>query len=253
MFFNSFVFNLLTFIFGLMFGSFFSVISYRLIRNMTWVRGRSVCPRCKKQIAWYDNLPLISYLILGGKCRNCKKHISFRYPLIEITTGLGFVYLAKLFYLNPLTLIYSIIVFSLLFIIFIIDFEHKIIPDSLIFVGLCITVSYYLLTNNQGLVPAFFAGLTSSLVLLVIHLLTRGRGMGLGDVKFAVWGGMLVGIKHNLIWLFLAFLTGGMAGIILILGKRAGLKDQIAFGPFLIVSIFLTLMFGSRLIMFLGY
>lgn len=238
---------------GLLFGSFFSVISYRLIRNMTWVTGRSVCPRCKKQIAWYDNLPLISFIFLKGRCRNCKIRISIRYPLIEIATGLGFVYLAQLFYLNPLTLIYSIIVFSILFIIFIIDFEHKIIPDSLIFVGLFVTVSYYLLTNNQELIPSLFAGLTSSLGLLIIHLLTRGRGMGLGDVKFAVWGGMLVGFRYNLIWLFLAFLTGGISGIILILGKRAGLKDQIAFGPFLIVAIGLTFVFGDKLIYFLGY
>lgn len=220
---------------------------------MTWVSGRSICPKCKNQISWYDNLPLFSFIILGGKCRNCKKSISIRYPLIELVTGLGFLYLAKLFYASPLTLVYSLLVFSILFIIFIIDFEHKIIPDSLVFIGLTTTVLYYLLTNNLGLVPALFAGFISSIALLIIHLLTRGRGMGLGDVKFAVWGGMLVGPIFNLIWLFLAFLTGGIVGIILILLKRAGLKDQIAFGPFLIVSIGLTFVFGDKLILFLGY
>lgn len=220
---------------------------------MTWVTGRSMCPRCKHKISWYDNVPLFSYLILGGKCRNCKKRISIRYPLIEVSTALGFLYLYQIFFSNPILLAYSIIVFSILSIIFIIDLEHKIIPDSLVFTGLATTLLFYLITNNADITSYLFSGLVTALLLLVVNIATRGRGMGLGDVKFAVWGGMIVGMKLNLIWLFLSFLTGGVVGIILILGKRAGLKDQIAFGPFLVVSIALTLLFGEKIIMFLGY
>lgn len=245
-------FYFIAFVFGAIFGSFFSVVSYRLIRNMTWVSGRSVCPKCKKQINWYDNFPIISYILLGGKCRNCNKPISIRYPLIELFSGLGFAYMASRLISEPLTLLYSLIVFSILAIIFIIDFEHKIIPDSLVFVGIATSVIFNLLTNLP-LFPAIFAGLVCSFVLLLIHILTKGRGMGLGDVKFAVWGGMLVGLDLSLIWLFLAFLTGGIAGIILILGKKAGLKDEIAFGPFLILAIGLTFILGDKFLMFLGF
>ncbi len=246
-------FNLLFLILGLIFGSFFSVISYRLIKNLSWVNGRSACPHCKKQIDWYDNIPLLSFILLGGKCRNCHKKISFRYPVIEMVSAVGFCYLYIVLNSNLITLLYSLLVFSILVVILIIDFEHMIIPDSLVFVGIFLTFLFYLFSNNSLLFPALFAGLTSSVILLFINLATRGQGMGLGDVKFAVWGGMLVGLKLNLIWLFLAFLTGGVAGIILIMARRAGLKDQIAFGPFLIISIAITLVVGERFIGHLGF
>ncbi len=246
-------FNLLFLVLGLLFGSFFSVVSYRLIKNLSWVNGRSMCPHCKKQINWYDNIPLLSFILLRGKCRNCKKKISFRYPAIEIVSAVGFCYLYTVFSANLITLFYSLLVFSLLFIILIIDFEHMIIPDVLVFIGIFITFIFYLFFNTSLIFPGLFAGLTASTLLLAISLITGGRGMGLGDVKFAVWGGMLVGLRLNLIWLFLAFLTGGVTGIILIMARRAGLKDQIAFGPFLIISIGLAIVFGKTLTAYLGF
>jgi prepilin signal peptidase PulO-like enzyme (type II secretory pathway) len=97
----------------------------------------------------------------------------------------------------------------------------------------------------------FLIGLTSSLLLLCINLATKGRGMGLGDVKFAVLGGLLVGPRFFLIWLLLAFLTGAVVGIILILGKKAGLKSQIAFGPFLVFAVPLVLLYGEKILFWL--
>lgn len=233
-------------------GSFFAALSWRYPRGMSISKGRSICPNCKHQIAWFDNVPLFSYIFLGGKCRNCKKRISLRYPLIEASTALGFLYLFSIFQTNAPFLFYSLTIFSLLMLIFIIDFEHQIIPDTLTLLGVLVVFAYSLISGSNLLFSDILAGLTCAFLLLLVHLFTRGRGMGLGDVKFAILGGMLTGLRFNIIWLFLAFLTGGVAGIILILGKKAGLKDQIAFGPFLILSIGLTFLLGEDLLRFMG-
>ena len=235
------------FIFGLVFGSFFAAFSWRYPKRISIVKGRSFCPKCRKQINWYDNIPLLSFVFLRGRCRNCKKKISIRYPIIEVTTAIGFL---AIFVLQGLSLqsVYSIVIFSILFLIFIIDFENKIIPDDLVFLGFIPVLLYTIYYVPIPLFSSLLAGFISATLLLLIHLITRGRGMGLGDVKFAVLGGMIVGLNLMLVWLFLAFLTGAVAGIILILGRKAGLKDQIAFGPFLVLAIPITLIWGQKII-----
>lgn len=253
--------QLLFFTVGLVFGSFFSALSWRYSRGISNARGRSFCDRCKKQIVWYDNIPLISYLILSGKCRNCKKKISSRYPIIEFFTALSFLMifnyslstLQGFSFQGALNLTFYLFVFSILMIILIIDFEHKIIPDHFVFLGIFLVFLFLFLTNSQLLFPNIFAGFFPASLLLLIHIFTRGRGMGLGDVKFAVLGGLIIGLKLCLVWLFLSFLTGGIAGIILILLGRARLKDQIAFGPFLIIGLLFTLLFGNKFLLFLGF
>jgi len=238
---------------GLVFGSFLSAITYRIPREIDFVKGRSMCPKCNKTIAWYDNIPLISYLILRGKCRNCKTKISIRYPLIEFSTVIIFVALFAAQIQGQslqdvvLAYVYSIIIALILEAIFIIDFEQQIIPDSLVFAGIVVYILHFIITGSSLLFPNLIAGFLSSILLLILHLITKGRGMGLGDVKFAVLGGLLVGINLFYIWLMLAFLTGASLGIILILGKKAGLKSQIAFGPFLIIAIPLTLLYGEKI------
>lgn len=231
--------QVLLFVVGLVFGSFFAALSFRLPRKLSVVVGRSFCPRCKKQISWYDNIPVLSFLLLGGKCRFCKKPISWRYSAIELTTAVGFLLIGP----NP----FYLLLFSILLLIFVVDFEHQIIPDTFVFWGLGFVTFYLLFIIPDSLFPSLLTGFVSSLILLLIHFVTRGRGMGLGDVKFALLGGMIVGIKLWLIWLFLAFLTGGIVGIILILARRAGLKDKIAFGPFLVFSVPVTLIWGERI------
>lgn len=224
------------FVLGLIFGSFISALSYRYPKGISNISGRSFCDNCKKQLGWRDNIPLLSYLILGGRCRNCKSKISLRYPLIELVTGLGFVLIG--FQILPL------ILFCILEIIFIIDLENQIIPDLFIFFGLLISI-----LNFQFIIfNSLLAGFLCALFLLLIHLVTKGRGMGLGDVKFAVLGGMIVGLSLFPIWLFMAFLTGAAVGSILILGKKAGLKSKIAFGPFLVISVPITLLWGQKII-----
>jgi prepilin signal peptidase PulO-like enzyme (type II secretory pathway) len=232
-------------ILGLVFGSFISALTYRYPRKISIKRGRSICPKCRDQINWFDNIPLFSFMLLGGKCRNCKKPISWRYPAIELVSGIGFIIIG----LNP----YLLILFCILESIFIIDLENKIIPDSFVFWGVLIIVLYTAYLIPGTLLPSLFAGFSAASLLLLIHLFTKGRGMGLGDVKFAVLGGLIIGEKLFLIWLFLAFLTGAFVGIILILGKKAGLKSQIAFGPFLVLAVPLALIYGNALLSYLGF
>ena len=242
-------FNLLFLTLGLVFGSFVSALSYRIIRGVSIVHGRSFCDKCKHELTWAENIPIISYLFLGGKCKNCRKKISIRYPLIEIITGVGFllIYLYRL--VLPFNFLFCIIIFVLLMLIFVTDIEHQIIPDEFIFIGVFISVLYLTLVPNAYLlVSSLFYGFLCASLLMLINISTRGRGMGLGDVKFAVLGGMLMGPKLATTWLFLSFLTGAITAIILILIGNAKLKDKIAFGPFLVISIFLTYLFGNNLL-----
>lgn len=240
--------NILLFIFGICFGSFVSAVSYRIPNSISFVRGRSICPKCKKQISWYDNIPLISFLLLRGKCRNCKKKISFRYFIIELVSGLGFV-LIGFSYLNS---IFYLVIFLILLTIFVIDLEHQIIPDSLIFTGILVVLVCSPTVLHASLFSALFSGFLGSSLLMILHLLTKGRGMGLGDVKFAILGGMLVNIRLLPVWLLLSFLTGAIIGCILILLGKAGMKSKIAFGPFLVLGIFLTVIFGESIMQFCG-
>lgn len=232
---------------GLVFGSFVSALSWRYPKRISVVKGRSFCPKCKKQINWYDNIPLLSFLLLGGKCRNCKNLISIRYPVIELTTAVGFLFIFTLQGLS-VQAVYSIVIFLILETIFIIDFENRIIPDDFVFIGIVLTFLYSIFFVPEVLLSLLLAGFLSALFLLLIHLFTKSKGMGLGDVKFAVLGGMIVGLRLSPIWLFVAFLTGAIVGIILILGRRAGLKSKIAFGPFLVAAIPITLIFGEAIL-----
>jgi len=235
---------------GLVFGSFISALTWRIPRGIKIMdlEARSICPKCKNEIKWYDNIPLLSFLFLRGRCRNCKKKIFIRYPLIELSTAFGFV--GIFYFVTTVQGVIYLILFVILFSIFIIDLEHQVIPDDLVHIG--ILFSLFLISNSSVLISNLFAGFLSATLLLLIHLFTKGKGMGLGDVKFAVLGGLIVGLKLSLMWLFLAFLTGAVIGIILILAKKAGLKSQIAFGPFLILAIPLTLIFGDKILLFLN-
>lgn len=238
--------DILLFVLGLVFGSFFSAISWRNPRDISFVKGRSICPVCKKQIAWYDNIPLLSFVFLLGKCRHCHKRISIRYPITELVTGVGFLLIGTL-QADPITVFYNLSIFSILVIIFVIDFEHQIIPDSLVFLAIFMSFGYLLIKDSPNMFLNVLSGLIASVFLLILNVATKGRGMGLGDVKFAVFAGMFLGPNLLFIWFLVAFLTGALVGIILILGKRAGLKDHIAFGPFLILSILIVKLYGDKI------
>jgi leader peptidase (prepilin peptidase)/N-methyltransferase len=234
------------FILGLLFGSFAAALSYRLPRGESIAKGRSKCPQCHKEIAWFDNIPLFSYLALRGKCRHCHKKISIRYPIIELGTAVVFVltYVLNTKYIIPYLSWPIALIFAFIFVvIFIIDWEQQIIPDELVFIALGVVFVVFLLTDYDKIFLHFFAGFASSLFLLLINLLTRGRGMGLGDVKLAIVMGTILGI-YSINWMLVSFVVGGITGLTLIIAGRAKMADKIAFGPFLIAGFFVTLFGG---------
>ena len=259
-----------TAVFGLIFGSFLSALTFRLPRHVSIGQGRSFCDKCKKQISWYDNIPLLSFILLKGRCRYCHKKISIRYPLIEFLTALTFVFVfyfftafkgetlqGSIFYtwkeaLGVGALPYFFLLFLILIAIFVIDIEKQIIPDSLIFCLFLVVAIALILTHIENFYDYFFAGFAAASFLLLLVFITKGKGMGLGDVKLAIPLGTILGLEQTGIWMFLAFLTGGYLGIILILVKKAKLREKIAFGPFLVFAFVLTLFWGNKFLINLG-
>ena len=228
---------------GLVVGSFLGALSYRLPKKTSIVKGRSFCPSCKRQIVWYDNIPLLSFLILNGRCRNCHAKISFREPLIELATAIVFVVVG--FNLT------NLILASLLITIFVTDVEYQIIPDTLVFTGLLVLISSFFIFHLPIFEP-LLAGFISALLLLVLNLMTKGRGMGLGDVKLALLIGTVAGLQYFFTWLFFSFVAGAFVGIILLITQKVSLKHKIAFGPFLIIGLILTNYFGNYFLNFLS-
>jgi len=243
------IFNyLLVILLGLILGSFISCFSYRFPKNINFIKGNSFCPKCKKKICWFDNIPLLSFIFLKGKCRNCKKTISFRYPLIELTSALFFL-LAYLKFQNNLLDFLIIGIFYLISIsIVVIDIEEGIIPDELTILGFLITFLYLILFKNNLVFKNIFYGFLLSFFMLTIHLITKGKGMGLGDVKFTLFPASFLSYPLNLIWLFLSFVLGSIVGIFLIIFKKAKFGKPIPFGPFLATSFLIVLLWGKNLV-----
>lgn len=254
-------------LFGLVFGSFISALSYRSVRGISILKGRSFCPKCKKQISWYDNIPVVSYLLLGGRSRCCHKRISRRYPLIETSTAFVF-FLTGVLILNckniasPLcvshqtfagaALPYLLFVSLFLITVFITDLENKLIPDNLIFIPYSLALLILIFVNPDYSYTNIFLSFSSATFLLLVHLLTKGKGMGLGDVKLALLPPLILGWPFSVVWLFLSFIIGAVVGVVLILFHKAEFGKQIPFGPFLILSYYLVLFWGDKFVYIFG-
>lgn len=239
------------FIIGIIIGSFLNVCIYRLPKgesiNIPW----SHCPKCNKNIKHYDNIPILSYFILHGKCRACGTEISLQYPLVEILTSVLFL---SLYYYNGLTLdfVLSVILISGLIISTFIDIEHKIIPDyvtlPLLIFFIAVNLFRYLLSNNPNFIIDSLAGMfLGGGFLFLIAVVWRG-GMGGGDIKLAALIGSAVGWEMVLLVLFLSFIAGAVSGLILILTGKKTRKDIIPFGPFLCLGAFISILWGKIII-----
>ena len=250
-----FLFGFIVFIFGLVVGSFLGAFTYRFPRGISVLEGRSFCPHCKAKISWYDNIPLFSYILLLGRCRNCGKKISPRYFLIEFTTALGFLFFfylyinrfilpdsvfsngLYLYYLDNFgiwALPYFLLVFSGLISIFVIDIEEKIIPDEIVFFLYVVAILGILIINPPNLFLYIFTGFVSYIFFFVLHSITKGKGMGLGDAKFALFSGTFLGLTSAINWIFVSFLLGGIIGLILILFLVVAFILELFLGPFTI-------------------
>jgi leader peptidase (prepilin peptidase)/N-methyltransferase len=249
----------LFFILGLVFGSFFNVVIYRLPKKESLLNPPSHCPSCNSLIKWYDNIPLISFAILKGRCRSCSAKISWQYPLVELLSGSIFLYSYLKFGFQPLLFI-SLFFLSILLVGTFIDLDTLLIPNRLIFPSIGLSLIFWIISSLTGfkflplvegnLMSALLGALLGGMILLLIAWLSPfifGReGMGGGDVKLAFFIGFYLGF-YVLVAFFLAFLLGSLFGLFLIVLKGWQSHREIPFGPFLSLGAFLTLLFGQPL------
>lgn len=261
---------LFLFLIGICVGSFLNVLADRLPNGENPFKGRSYCDNCRRTLRWYDMVPLLSFIILGGKCRYCKAKLSYYYPIVEFVTGLIFVitYIYTLqiavygstiqqFNSVAINFIYLLFIFSALIVIFFTDLKYGIIPDAVLYPAIALTLVYHLssiiyLSNNKTIEQFsnyLLTAVVSFLFFLFLYFVTHGRGMGFGDVKLAFFVGFFLGFPMAISAFYIAFLTGAMIGIILILWKKKRLRGStIPFGPFLVIGIFATFFFGEKII-----
>lgn len=265
---------LIFFIAGLIIGSFLGAANYRLKTAEDIVFKRSHCPHCKKTIRWYDNIPLLSFIVLFGRCRDCRKYISWEYPLIELMTGLLFAGVALKFFGAPLLGISGIIsgavsvntILDMSFLLFAIcylvlifwhDYDYMLIPDAVVYPAIVVTLFYQVWKYTQSplgiadfhspLTSAIAAALGAALFFFALIWISKGKWIGGGDVKFGFLAGLIVGFPKILFVFFLTYLIGSVVSLALIALKKKTWKSQIPFGPFMAAAILIVLFFSDQI------
>jgi len=233
------VFYIFLFLFGLVVGSFLNVVISRFPTKESILKNRSHCPFCQKKLTWFELVPILSFIIQRGKCRHCGKKISWQYPLVEFFTGLIFL----LIFIYKLPVFYFLIA-CFLIILFLYDLKHYLVPDKIVYPAIIITFIYRLFEDFNYLLAALIGGA----FFLAIVLISRGRWMGMGDVKIGFLMGLILGLSYLFTALFLAFLSGAIISVILIILKKKTLQSEIPFAPFLIGATFITIFWGDILI-----
>lgn len=247
---------ILVFIFGLLIGSFLNVCIYRIPKGETIVTGRSHCMNCNQDLRWYDLLPLVSFLLLGGKCRYCKTKLPAQYPIIELVNGLFYV---LVFYIHGwqsssiilLNIIYTLSI-SVLIVVSVIDYRTYTIPgilnkSLLVLSFIAVIIKYFGTDRSTSILLDHIIGFFAiSTFLAIIFYLTNGRGIGGGDVKLMASAGLLLGWKL----VILSFILGAVfAAVIHILKMRLmNAENTLAFGPYLSAGIVVSLLFGNDII-----
>ena len=240
-----------SFVLGAAIGSFLSVCIYRIPCGLSVVSPPSRCPNCGSSIRWYQNIPIFSYLVLGGKCGSCQEKISSRYPMVEGLTGILFVLVYYSFNFSSATPVYWLFAASLVVVTFI-DLDHQIIPDVIslpgIVIGFLCSFAVPWLNWSDSLLGILLGGGSLWLVAVLYELLTKKEGMGGGDIKLLAMIGAFLGWKAILPIIFFSSLIGSLVGIPLMLVKKADSKLAIPFGPFLALGALIYLFWGPQLI-----
>ena len=250
---------IIAFILGSLIGSFLNVCIYRVPRKLSIIMPASRCPACSIPIRPYDNIPILSYLLLGGKCRACKSKISFRYPFVEFLNGALYALVLWRFGLGWYIPVYLIFCSALIVIIFI-DLDFQIIPDRITLPGMVIGLiagsfllpdpfmRYDLLCIKSSLIGAAAGFGLYALIAKVGHLVFKKDAMGGGDIKMMTMVGSILGWKSVILTTFLGSLTGSIIGILLILLRGREKGSLIPFGPFLAIGSFVSLFFGQEIL-----
>lgn len=234
--------------FGLIVGSYLNVVVYRLPRGISTVLPRSRCPGCATPIRFWQNLPVLSFLWLRGRCRHCGMRISWRYPAVELITGILFVTCFHHFGTGPEALVAALFG-CLLVVLAAIDVEHYLLPDRLTVpgtvAGLALQPWISGVTFREALVGAALGGGILLAVIAAWYLLRHEEGMGLGDAKMLMMIGAFLGWKAMLVALFFAFFSGALVGLVL-MARRKGPKTRLPFGTFLAASALASLFVGRQ-------
>lgn len=262
------------FIAGLIIGSFLGAVNYRLKIDEDIVFKRSHCPKCKHEIRWYDNIPLLSFILLFGKCRDCKKYISWEYPLIELMTGTLFAAVAIRYFGIPFSGFSGLIangvssnlivdmgfmLFAICYLTLILwhDYDYMLIPDAVVYPAMLVTLFYQawkyvespfgIASFRSPLTSALAAGLGAALFFFFLIWVSKGKWIGGGDVKLGFLAGLIVGWPKILFVFFFTYLFGSVVSLILIAIKKKTWKSQIPFGPFMVAAIFLVIFFSDQI------
>ena len=243
--------NVASIVLGAIVGSFLNVCISRLPKEESIVRPGSHCPKCKTPIRYYDNIPLLSYLLLGGKCRHCKAPISIQYPIVEAITVLSSFFLFITFGVS-LSFFYYFSFVAALIAITVIDLYHQIIPDVIslpgIVIGLLGSLVIPQITFWSSLIGVLSGGGSLFLVATVYQWLFKREGMGGGDVKLLAMIGAFLGWKAVILTIFLSSFIGSIIGITVMLIKGKDFKYAIPFGPFLALGAVISLFWGENII-----
>ena len=241
-------------ILGGLWGSFANVCIVRLPKDKGVVAGRSSCPKCKKEILWYDNIPIISFFLLQGKCRKCKKKISFQYVVVELLSIISFLSIYYLYGLSLTTLL--LIILSLAFIIiFFIDLKHFIIPDIITYPMMVLGFLKSFDPNLNEIFPNYIFSLIGGIfgygiiwsIIYFYKQVKKKDGMGLGDAKLLAVIGFWFGLDAIPFIIFLSSTTALLSVVPDLIKKTKKLSTQIPFGPFIIIGNLIFLVFESKL------
>lgn len=229
---------------GLVIGSFLEVVVYRVPRKLSIIKPGSYCPNCKGKIAFYDNIPLISYIILKGRCRNCKARISYKAFVIEILTGLLFV-LNYFFFGLSIHAIIGIIFSCVLIAVSFIDIDLRIIPNTIVLPFTIVGLGFNIYINPEKWWMPLAFSLGAFAFMLIVNLIYP-KGMGMGDVKLSLMVGAFL-VKSVIAGLFLGFLAGALFGIGVIIKKKK-MRQTIPFGPFISIGSIIALFWGDNIL-----
>ena len=239
------------FVIGAIIGSFLTVCIYRLPREQSIIRPRSSCPECGRTIRWFDNVPLLSFLLLRGRCRNCLASISYRYPLVEFLNGMGYVAILWRFGWGWPALVYGIF-FSALLAVTLIDLDHLIIPDAITLPGIILGVMCSVWILPVGVFNSLIGVMVGGGVLLVIAWLSPflfgKEGIGGGDIKLLAMVGAFLGWELTLATLMMASIIGALIGLGLMAVSAMKCGQYMPFGPYLTTGAVLSLFFGSEIL-----
>ncbi len=239
------------FVFGTLIGSFLNVCIYRVPRRLSIVAPRSYCPHCRHGIPWYDNVPLVSYLLLGGRCRSCRARISPVYPLVEAVTGLLSLALFLRFDVSPAYWVYFALSAALVAVTFI-DLKHMIVPDIISLPGIVAGLLWGLRAGLPGLLESLGGAVAGGGGLLLVaeayRALRKREGLGGGDIKLLAMIGAFFGWKGVLFSLLVGSLTGSVVGIAIVIIEKKNMKYALPFGPFLSLGALAFLFWGADIL-----